>query len=1228
MSQYSLLIEKCSHYDKDERYMATNDLCNLLQREAELEQNLESRICQAVLKQLDDDSNDVQSIAVKCLGILLGKVHHNSVMDISDRLCTLILTGRPELRDIYSIGLKTLISDVPEETGVYVAQQITQRLISGVEMSGSSNGDVAVECLDNLTDLLQRFGRVAEVVEVHADLLGIVLDQLANPRPVIRKRAVSCLGALSAVVDDALLERLITTLLSRIDAAGGDAFTLLQTVGTVSRSVGHRMGPHLHAMVPLFLRTCGSPEDEALQTERGDDLRESSFQAFAALAARCRPQVDAFLEEMVACALRFMDYDPNYTYDEGGDMRLEEEEEEEDYDEDYADEEDDDDTSWKVRRAALKVLSTAVSGRPERLEAMYASCGLPLLLRLKEREEMVRLEVLKCFASLVDATIAHPSPASHAALSALVPPLLLGVEAQLRGTSAKAKSAAVDALKTVCNALPDAFEEHLPRLVAAAAAVLRDPRSAQALRLDALGMLRTALGSHSAAAWAPSLPLVLPLAASCAADEWYKISAEALRLVAALVAVLRPLSPLAAPPPAAQVADCLSAALPALRTHDIDQEVKEAAILAAGALARHCCDALPADGLSELLGLVMQRLRGEATRVAALRALAGAAESPLRPSLGPVRLEAMAELSSLLRQSNRPLLQGSLEALAALAALEPPPADKPGDGALYERLLREAAPLFADSDLRTAHLAIRLSVAALGAAPGAASAVREDVLPKALELCASPVLQGAALESLLAFFEALVALDAPGATFADLLSALRNVVEGASKLELPRQSIANVAAATAAICAAAPPAQRGAALADFAACAASAGATGRERQLALLCIGEVGRRTDLSTEGTVRESVMACLSAPADETRTAAAVALGAVASGNPAALLPELLGLAGGAPGAAAQEAGAQGGRYLMLTALREALLAHLRGGCDVRPHAGAALGVLLGLCGLEDEAVRNVVAECLGALVVVAPQDAVGGLLGALGGAGGAAEGARVRWTLATGLRCAMGGAAPSDALAAAVGPFLELLGGEDLEVRRAALLLLNSALHHRSGIVAPLLAGLVPVLGEVLGVYLERVVDLGPFKHKVDDGLPLRKAAMGCVYTALGSCPEALGAVEALMPRVAAALADKNEDMMLLAHQVLQRACAAKPGAVLAAADALVEPLDKALHKKEKSNSVGHEVERANELLRSAMRTVIAVSRIDGADGLRAVAAIMDKIRKKERLRALYAAETADA
>lgn len=54
MSNHSLqqLVENTSHWDKDERYMATNDLCNVLNKDVKLDEHTEQKICNAVLKQL------------------------------------------------------------------------------------------------------------------------------------------------------------------------------------------------------------------------------------------------------------------------------------------------------------------------------------------------------------------------------------------------------------------------------------------------------------------------------------------------------------------------------------------------------------------------------------------------------------------------------------------------------------------------------------------------------------------------------------------------------------------------------------------------------------------------------------------------------------------------------------------------------------------------------------------------------------------------------------------------------------------------------------------------------------------------------------------------------------------------------------------------------------------------------------------------------------------------
>ena len=57
------------------------------------------------------------------------------------------------------------------------------------------------------------------------------------------------------------------------------------------------------------------------------------------------------------------------------------------------------------------------------------------------------------------------------------------------------------------------------------------------------------------------------------------------------------------------------------------------------------------------------------------------------------------------------------------------------------------------------------------------------------------------------------------------------------------------------------------------------------------------------------------------------------------------------------------------------------------------------------------------------------------------------------------------------------------------------------------------------------LIRTVDLGPFKHTVDDGLELRKAAFECVDTLLDSCLDQVNPSSFIVPYLLSGLDGKR-------------------------------------------------------------------------------------------------------
>lgn len=195
-----------------------------------------------------------------------------------------------------------------------------------------------------------------------------------------------------------------------------------------------------------------------------------------------------------------------------------------------------------------------------------------------------------------------------------------------------------------------------------------------------------------------------------------------------------------------------------------------------------------------------------------------------------------------------------------------------------------------------------------------------------------------------------------------------------------------------------------------------------------------------------------------------------------------------------------------------------------------------------------------------------------------------------------------------------FLGLLQDDDLAVKNIALLMVYSAVHNTPQLVVPhMKEQILPQIEELAQLNMERKIDLGPFKHTVDDALPLRKAALSVFATCLEKCPSSLD-VPAFMPVIAKALGDV-EDIQLQTHQIVLTMCSRYPIALVGAADSFVAPLEKTVNKK-KGQKTGTELERVYEWIKSGLRVMIAISKLDGAMTNREFAAFVDRIRKSTK------------
>eukprot|EP01089_Gocevia_fonbrunei_P000539 TRINITY_DN10551_c0_g1_i1.p1 TRINITY_DN10551_c0_g1~~TRINITY_DN10551_c0_g1_i1.p1 ORF type:complete len:321 (-),score=110.51 TRINITY_DN10551_c0_g1_i1:65-1027(-) len=274
-----------------------------------------------------------------------------------------------------------------------------------------------------------------------------------------------------------------------------------------------------------------------------------------------------------------------------------------------------------------------------------------------------------------------------------------------------------------------------------------------------------------------------------------------------------------------------------------------------------------------------------------------------------------------------------------------------------------------------------------------------------------------------------------------------------------------------------------------------------------------------------------------------------------------------------------------------------HSPGGTDaLLPHIDPVLLLLFENTESEEEGTRNVVAECLGKFTLLSPKQLVPALQERIG-----STSANTRSTVVTAVKFAITDKphAVDDILSPIMGSFLKLLADSDLHVRRATLLALNFAAHNKPGLIRPVLASHLSSLYEETKVKQEliKVVDLGPFKHRVDTGLENRKAAFECMYTLLETCIDKID-ISTFIEHVVNGLAD-TYDIKLLCQLMLVRLAQAAGPALLTSLDSLVEPFKKTITTKVKESAVQQEVEKNEELIRSALRAIAAIAVLPDVD-----------------------------
>ncbi|RPA75681.1 TIP120-domain-containing protein [Ascobolus immersus RN42] len=1108
---------------------------------------------------------------------------------------------------------------------------------------------VTPDTVELLIETLRCFGKILspkDVEKLQVHVMGLLEHNRTSA--AVRKRAVTAVSILCIYAPDVLLSSFISHLiesLTQVHLLPTKQRLLISVTAALASSIPQRFAPYLGQVCPLILSVVkGGEEQEDEDNERSseeDDLKEAALVALDAFQSNCTQEMRKFTEETIHAGLEYLKYDPNFAGAGSDDEEMGGTEEDDDEfadDDDFEQENfsDEDDLSWKIRRCSAKLIATIINTRCKDLlddGTLYNKIAPTLVDRFNEREESVRLEILSTTTLLIrrtgelavtafvsneppvatkkrrrtsDAATEAPPPAPvrrqdsfpEQSLTKLVPKLTKAVSKLLRDpkTTVATKGGSVALLSAVVTALRGGLGDYLGQFVgyltemAGGGANLGSQSGASGaasgiaansgnVRIEVIRLLGKICKEHELRVLRPHIGAIVSALVSATQDRYYKVSSEAINVTNDVVKLLTETTSSHTPEDSKLVQSIFDVILEKVKANDVDLEVRRRSVSAIGViLSRTTVEGqgvnLSSTQRKEGLDALLQRLKNETTIIMAIKAIDKVVSSPVSSNI----LEAdwvttvVNVLGLQLRKSNRSLRAAALETLKAFS--ENDTAKSFFDTEARADLLHVIVQMLPSLDPHLLSPALLVAKSILEAGD---IGVDNNLVAAICQLVQNPLGGGLVETSLVSLVKVIGELPGDGGLKGK--QALMNSLLQDIGVTGETQSVAKVIAQL--LVSGGPVYQVG--VEDFVA-EASRNVDNKRKCLALMVLGECGLRMGKSF-GVQPDVFLKEFKSADDDVPIAAAVALGLAAVGSLDTYLPVIMQRLGGN----------DKDQYLLLHSLKEIIQHSAEKPENIKPVATDIWKALFAVA--KDDDSKAVGAECLGRLTVINPQLFLEDLHQHLSSADTSTRGMVIsafRFTFSD---------TPSsydDLLRPIVVKALTvMLSDAELDNRKLALTALNSAAHNKPHLVLPHLGNLLPLVYRESKIRPElvREVQMGPFKHKVDDGLEVRKSAYETLYALLDTSLPGVP-IQPLFERVIVGLEDEH-DIRVLCNLMIPRLIAIARADVINRLSNIVERFRSTLNLKLKDNAVKQELEKNAELVRSTLRTSKVIQKDLGKD-----------------------------
>lgn len=1234
-------LQGVGSYDPDIRCMAITDLIRKFEKKAEIEQTQQVPVRDAMLKLIEEDkSSDVKTATVKFMSDMAEKFNPENVSYIMEKLGRVLVTCDPESKasdssraDIAD-GIKSIYEAVDAKQGALMTMKMVEHLTKGIDRRVMKDDtEIDMVLLDVLKAVLTKCGVAA--IDHNKKILASLERLLESKSTSVRARAGSCMGPLVRNLSDEDFKSLMNTIVAKI-AVSDYKDTYIGAIKSICSFAGVRMGDYLDDVVPQLISFCQGGADELDEAKL--DLWENCLQALTFVISECPNKVSAYLSSILPLGLRLIKHDPNFVGD--SDMQVDDNDgdawgdapaddgwgAEAGGDDGWGDDGDvamgeggggfgdgggdwgsaaayvpqtSADETWKVRRAAVNMLSTFIREKSDILKDHWEVICRELVSRIPENNVSVKEAILFTLRDLLregyvwssaeeaqDQAMDIPkfvrTRSAGAIVSANLPLIVTGILDEFnRSPETRTRKALFSVAAEVevttqgglsSSAIADLSTHTIKAIEATGTEADANINALKFLLLLFRHHSIAELGQYAGEFTASTIKCV----GICASND----QPQALGVLGAAVSMIsgqRGMSSL--------IKGAFNATYKLMEQKDVPEAVKIAAISTMGCIVALNPGSVDVKKVIDIYG---ERLANETTRLPTLNAITEICTVEGKVADLSSLVQSLPEIVSFLRKEPQSLRHTTASTLEAFVTSQRENlTDEDFRVLLGEISQTQITPHISDKDLLLAGAVLDLISSCISAKPTSTALIATAINGMALDLVRSPLLQGKALKSLISYFQAALVAKQKTLQFAAQESSLLNIVDSKTNKEV----VHNVARCISGLITQAKPATRKKSIANLVKAIKSKSKQHHYKQLSVLAIGDIGSSCDLSVFGglsgsELRSTVLTLFDSETENVRSAAAWALGNLAVGNMDAYLPVVLKQIEDRP-------------YLSLVALKECVVAHLSSRSQMQDffnHIDQVFPVAYKMAEAKEQGVRSVSAEILGRLSVINPTHVLPKIVDLC-----TSPSIYTRTAAAAALRFALHPHMDYTTLSQYYPQMLNLLNDADINVVREMVISFTLLVETKADICdRDVLAQTLQCLyGELkIKKKLIREVDYAAFKMKVDDGLPLRKAAYNCLSSILVNCTKTID-LKLFLKHVRNGIADQDQDIAVLALEIMKATSRLSPSSLLEVLDEMGPIFMTCLKLNVKAAKAKDTAKKANEALKAVVRAARVFASLPGSE-----------------------------